>query len=52
MKLYKIFRDEYDKRILGYLCGKGVNPPIGWFNAEDVGESDYYNIKSDKCKNL
>lgn len=52
MKLYKIFRDEYDKRILGYLCGKGVNPPIGWFNAKDVGESDYYKIKSDKCRNL
>lgn len=26
------FRNEYDRRVGGYLCGKGINPSIKWFN--------------------
>jgi hypothetical protein len=30
-KVCKEFRDEYDKRVGGYLCGKGIVPLIPWF---------------------
>lgn len=49
MKLHIEFRDEYDKRILNYLCGKGIKPRISWYKPDDFGESAIYNSKSDKC---
>ena len=33
-------RKEYDKRILNYLCGKGIKPQIEWYKAEDFGEKE------------
>lgn len=30
-KICQEFRDEYDKRVGEYLCGKGINPSISWF---------------------
>jgi hypothetical protein len=29
--LSNIFRNEYDKRILNFLCGKGIVPEIPWY---------------------
>lgn len=29
--LSQVFRQEYDQRILNYLCGKGIKPEISWF---------------------
>lgn len=30
-QICKEFRDEYDRRVGLYLCGKGIQPPIQWF---------------------
>lgn len=30
-QLNKLFRDEYDKRVSDYLCGKGIVPNIPWY---------------------
>jgi len=46
---YKKFRDEYDKRVLDHLCGKGIQPNIYWFNPENFGEKDLINIGHEKC---
>ena len=48
----KIFRAEYDKRILAYLCGKGVVPKIEWFEPESVGEKSVFKGKFKSCKNI
>ena len=29
--LYQVFRNEYDTRILNFLCGKGIKPSIPWY---------------------
>ena len=49
MNLHIEFRDEYDKRILNYLCGKGIVPAISWFDPTKFGESDIYVSNSSKC---
>ena len=49
MNLHIEFRDEYDKRILNYLCGKGIVPTISWFDPTKFGESDIYVSNSSKC---
>ena len=49
-QLKKIFRKEYDKRILNYLCGKGVIPKIPWFSVKDFGEEEIYNGEFESCK--
>jgi hypothetical protein len=51
-ELNEIFKAEYDKRILSYLCGKGVVPEIPWFKPEDVNEERIYNGKFESCKTL
>ena len=50
--LNKPFRDEYDTRILAYLCGKGVSPSIPWFDPKTFGEPMVYNGNFDSCKKL
>lgn len=51
-ELNKIFMDEYDKRILNYLCGKGIVPKVEWLNPEDFGEESIYNGEFEQCKKL
>jgi len=51
-ELNKIFMDEYDKRILNYLCGKGIVPKVEWLNPADFGEDEIYNGEFEKCKKL
>ena len=46
---HKLFRKEYNLRILTYLCGKGISPKINWFNPENFKEENIYNVKSDMC---
>lgn len=50
--LNKPFREEYDTRILAYLCGKGVSPSIPWFDPKTFGEPMVYNGNFDSCKKL
>jgi len=38
--LYKEFRNEYDNRVLNYLCGGGTNPAIPWYSADFFGEEE------------
>ena len=40
-QLYQVFRAEYDKRILNFLCGKGIKPEIPWY--PNKAESDMIN---------
>ena len=51
-ELNQIFMDEYDKRILNYLCGKGIVPNVEWLNPEDFGEKSIYNGKFEQCNKL
>ena len=52
LELHDEFREEYDTRIKNYLCGKGLPNNMKWFDPEFFGESNYYYIGDDKCKNL
>lgn len=49
LSLYETFRNEYDKRINDYLCGKGITNPIPWFDNKFWGEPEIYDIGEDKC---
>lgn len=49
LKLYPIFRMEYDTRIHNYLCGKGITNEISWYNPSCFGESDTANVGKEKC---
>lgn len=49
LALYDTFRNEYDRRITDYLCGKGITNPIPWFDPKFWGEPEIYNIGNDKC---
>jgi len=54
-ELMKIFRAEYDKRILTFLCGKGIQPAIDWYpnNVEkDMINGPFGENKPGKCKTL
>lgn len=42
LDLYQEFRNEYDKRVLNYLCGGGIKPKIDWFDAEMFGEVEVW----------
>ena len=44
------FREEYDKRVLNYLCGGGVKPEIEWFTPLFFGEEKVYNGDFKECK--
>jgi hypothetical protein len=43
LELYEEFRNEYDRRIDDYLCGRGITDTIPWFdhNFFEEGESAY-----------
>ena len=49
LELYEPFRNEYDRRMKDYLCGKGITDDISWYNASYFKESEIYNIGDDKC---
>lgn len=55
-QLYQVFRAEYDKRILNFLCGKGIKPEIPWY--PNKAESEMINGPFEgkklppKCMNL
>ena len=49
MDLHKKFRNEYNLRVLTYLCGKGITNKISWFSPENFNEPEIYNSGSDKC---
>lgn len=44
------FREEYDKRVLNYLCGGGVKPEMNWFSPLFFGEEEVYNGEYEQCK--
>lgn len=48
-ELNKIFRNEYDRRIDDYLCGKGITDKINWYDPTYFNEPQIYNIGFDKC---
>ena len=50
LELYEEFRNEYDKRINDYLCGKGITNKINWFDVSFFNEPEIYNIGEEKCK--
>ena len=50
LELYNIFRNEYDKRIDDYLCGKGITNKIDWFDNNYFDEPNILNIGDKKCK--
>lgn len=50
LELYEEFRNEYDRRIDDYLCGRGITDKIDWFNANYFKEPEIYNIGEEKCK--
>jgi len=49
LELYTIFRDEYDRRINNYLCGKGITETIPWFDNKFFGESDTAFLGNKEC---
>lgn len=49
MDLHKKFRNEYNLRVLTYLCGKGIQNKISWFSPGNFDEPEIYNSGSDKC---
>lgn len=49
LSLYDTFRNEYDRRIHNYLCGKGITEPIPWFDVNYFEEPEIYNIGEEKC---
>tara|TARA_B100000123_G_C25737300_1_gene432108 strand:+ start:1016 stop:1861 length:846 start_codon:yes stop_codon:yes gene_type:complete len=52
LKLYPIFRNEYDRRIDDYLCGKGITDSIPWYDNNFFEEPEIYNIGEEKCKKI
>ena len=55
LELYEEFRNEYDRRIDDYLCGRGITNSIPWFDPDFFEEPTIYNIGEEKCnknKNL
>ena len=51
LELYPIFRNEYDRRIDDYLCGKGITDPINWFRPSFFNEGETAYLGDNKCKN-
>lgn len=52
LELYQEFRNEYDRRIDDYLCGRGITDKIDWFDPKYYQEADKAYLGDDKCKNL
>ena len=50
LDLYPIFRNEYDRRIDDYLCGRGITNNIPWFKPSFFNEGDKAYLGDDKCK--
>ena len=40
LELYDKFRNEYDRRIDDFLCGRGITDPIVWFEPSFFEESN------------
>ena len=49
MDIHEKFRNEYNLRVLTYLCGKGISNKISWFSPDNFNEPEIYNSGSDKC---
>ena len=49
LELYDIFREEYDRRINNYLCGKGITENIPWFDNKYFEEGDTAFLGNKKC---
>ena len=49
LELYDEFRNEYDRRINDYLCGKGITDHIDWYDPSFFGEADTAYLGDDKC---
>jgi hypothetical protein len=49
MDIHEKFRNEYNLRVLTYLCGKSIQNKISWFSPENFNEPTIYNSGSDKC---
>ena len=52
LELYEIFRNEYDRRIDDYLCGRGITDEIPWFDHKFFEEADTANLGDKKCNKL
>ena len=50
LDLYSIFRNEYDRRIDDYLCGRGITDKISWFKPSFFNEGDTAYLGDEKCK--
>ena len=48
-KIYKEFRNEYDRRIDDYLCGRGITDTISWYDPQFFGEADTAYLGNNKC---
>ena len=49
LELYNEFRNEYDRRIYDYLCGKGITDEISWFDNSYFEEADKAYLGDKKC---
>ena len=50
LELYDEFRNEYDRRIDDYLCGRGITDNISWFNHNYFGESETAYLGKEICE--
>lgn len=50
LKLNKLFRNEYDKRVSNYLCGKGIINKINWFDPTYFKEKEIFYYGDKYCK--
>ncbi|VVU94382.1 hypothetical protein CPAV1605_104 [seawater metagenome] len=50
LELYQEFRNEYDRRINDYLCGKGITNKVSWFDPKLFDEEEKMNIGKEKCE--
>ena len=50
LDLYNVFRNEYDRRIDDYLCGRGITDNIPWFNPAFFNEGEKAYLGNNKCK--
>lgn len=51
-KLYTEFRNEYDRRIDDYLCGRGITDKIPWFDPEYFNEKKIFYYGDKFCKKV
>lgn len=50
LDLYPVFRNEYDRRIDDYLCGRGITDKIDWFQPSFFNEGEKAYLGDEKCK--